>query len=325
MIPQTSNLVTVVIPLYNKGALVRRAVESVLAQTHDDLELIVVDDGSTDRGIDALDPVRDPRLRLITQSNRGPGAARNLGWRRGRGPLVAFLDADDLWKPDFLEWSVGQLNRDADLAASVSGYCELHGPDDVRSAEEIDQGLPAGRFDAAAADARTFKVVLTYMLPVTTVVRRDVLMRYGGFFERDRCTYGEDNFLWTQVLLNHPVYCGLDPRVIVDRTGSSLSVLGTLGSRSVEPLLTHPDEIRAVCPAPLRPVLDQLMAERALKRACTLAAVGKWREARALRRNFRVPGSLRLPYGVASALVTNPVGAWLARTALWGLRLAKPR
>ncbi len=327
-------LVTAVIPLYNKRNFVVRAVESVLAQSYGNLELIIVDDGSTDGSLTALESVRDPRLRVLTQPNRGPGAARNLGWRSGSGPLVAFLDADDLWNPDFLAWSVERLNGDAQIAASVSGYSELHGPDDLRPAEELEQGVREGRFETAQLDAdararadslRIFATFLKYMLPVTTVVRREVIARYGGFFDRDRCTFGEDNFLWTQVLLNHPVYFGLDPHVIVDRTGSALSVLRNLGSRPIEPLLTNAQEIRAVCPSPLRPMLDRLMAERALKRTCTLAAAGRWREGRELRERFRIPGTLRLPYGIASALVTNPIGAWLARTALLGLRLARPR
>lgn len=93
---------SVVIPLYNKQRYVGRAVESVLAQSHDQFELIVVDDGSTDGSAEVVRNVRDPRLRLIVQDNGGEAAARNAGIRAATGSHIAFLDADDRWKPDFL-------------------------------------------------------------------------------------------------------------------------------------------------------------------------------------------------------------------------------
>ena len=93
---------SVVIPLYNKQRYVGRAVDSVLAQTHDQFELIVVDDGSTDGSAEVVRNVGDPRLRLIVQDNGGEAAARNAGIRAAVGSHIAFLDADDRWKPDFL-------------------------------------------------------------------------------------------------------------------------------------------------------------------------------------------------------------------------------
>lgn len=95
--------VSVVIPLYNKARHIRRAMESVLRQTHLDFELIVVDDGSTDASVDRVREFEDPRVRLLSQENAGVGAARNRGVSATSGKLVAFLDADDEWMPDFLE------------------------------------------------------------------------------------------------------------------------------------------------------------------------------------------------------------------------------
>jgi glycosyltransferase involved in cell wall biosynthesis len=95
--------VSVVIPLFNKGKEVLCAVNSILSQTINDFELVVVNDGSTDKGPDIVRAIKDPRIKVIDQENSGVSAARNRGITEARAELIAFLDADDEWKPDFLE------------------------------------------------------------------------------------------------------------------------------------------------------------------------------------------------------------------------------
>src|SRR5262245_51722410 len=96
--------VTVVIPVFNRAQAVQRAVASVLAQTCQDFEIIVVDDGSTDSTPAVVAALSDPRLTLIRhERNRGGSAARNTGYRAGSAPFVAFLDSDDEWLPTKLE------------------------------------------------------------------------------------------------------------------------------------------------------------------------------------------------------------------------------
>ena len=99
--PSSKPIVSVIIPTFNRSAMVREAVESVLSQTFDGFELIVVDDGSTDGTTDALRPLAGA-IRLIRQENRGVSAARNRGVAAARGALLAFLDSDDLWLPEKL-------------------------------------------------------------------------------------------------------------------------------------------------------------------------------------------------------------------------------
>src|SRR5262245_39993346 len=96
--------VAVVIPVFNRPEGVARAIRSVLTQTFQDFELVVVDDGSTDRTTDAVAAIRDHRIRLVRhERNCGGGATRNTGIRASTAPFVAFLDSDDEWMPTKLE------------------------------------------------------------------------------------------------------------------------------------------------------------------------------------------------------------------------------
>lgn len=98
-------LVSIITPLYNGERFVDQTIESVLAQTYSDWEMIVVNDGSTDRSEAIVKEYiqKDSRIKLFSQSNKGSAAARNNGIRRAEGQYVALLDADDLWEPFFLE------------------------------------------------------------------------------------------------------------------------------------------------------------------------------------------------------------------------------
>ncbi len=94
-------LISVVIPLYNKEPYIKRAIDSILAQKIQDYEIIVIDDGSTDKSAEVVKSFPDPRIRLIQQENAGVSAARNRGIEEAKAELIAFLDADDEWTPIF--------------------------------------------------------------------------------------------------------------------------------------------------------------------------------------------------------------------------------
>jgi glycosyltransferase involved in cell wall biosynthesis len=119
--------ISAVIPLYNKEKYVRRAVDSVLAQSFGEFELIVVNDGSTDNGPAIVSAYRDLRIRLIHQENRGVSAARNRGIKEAKGELIAFLDADDEWCPDFLDTIVRLEEKFPNAGAYATGFRLLKG------------------------------------------------------------------------------------------------------------------------------------------------------------------------------------------------------
>jgi glycosyltransferase involved in cell wall biosynthesis len=113
-------LVSVIIPTYNSAAFLPQAVESVIRQTYDNFEIIVVDDGSTDDTEAVLTPYRDV-IRYFKKVNGGPSAARNLGIAQAQGELIAFQDADDLWLPDKLQLQTDHFRENPQLGVVFTG------------------------------------------------------------------------------------------------------------------------------------------------------------------------------------------------------------
>ncbi len=114
-------IVSVVMPVYNVERYVGDAVRSVLAQSHTDFELLIIDDGGQDNSIDVCRAFVDPRIRIITQENRGLAGARNTGIRNARGEFIAFLDSDDIWHREKLARHVAHLRQATDVGVSYSG------------------------------------------------------------------------------------------------------------------------------------------------------------------------------------------------------------
>lgn len=172
-------LVSVVIPVHNREAVLPRAISSVLEQDHEALDVIVVDDCSTDESAEvaAAWARRDPRLRLIRlPENRGAGGARNAGIAEARGELVAFQDSDDRWLPEKLSRQIEALDAARDCAACYCGAVYL-GSDHCYY---IPRRGTIGR-----CDGDIFADLLTSnpTTPQTLLVERDLLFRVGLFDE----------------------------------------------------------------------------------------------------------------------------------------------
>jgi glycosyltransferase involved in cell wall biosynthesis len=251
--------VSVIIPLYNKARYIRACVHSVLQQTFTDFELIIVDDGSTDDSVSLISDITDSRLRLVAQKNAGPGAARNKGLALANGAYVSFLDADDTWHTDFLQTALQRLyeNPDCDLFLCGSiwqpgSYIRL--PVLKEEADPVSGRwkLPQGLSGVQAHDVMNFFALGTMLL------KRHVPGLYGGFFDRVKCTSGEDSYLWIQVMVNHTLYRELTGYVEINTEGSDLGI-GRGETKPVPPALVYSDQLFRNSPAQYRFLLSKLL------------------------------------------------------------------
>jgi hypothetical protein len=302
-------------PLFNKEPYVARAVNSILRQTYEHFEILVIDDGSTDGGAEIVRRLPDRRIRLISQTNSGPGAARNRGIAEARAEFVAFLDADDCWLPFHLANGISRLKELGPRVAAISSGYMLFPQGATTEAMWRSRGLANGvvRIDRDTP-AQLVVHLLAYMSPCTTIARTDVVRRYGGFFSKDKCVYGEDSFLWLKVLLNETVAFQLGASVEVHSEASSLSNTKAK-SRPVEPLLKHSADLFAACPTLLLPLLREVLMLRAVKTASVLGYWGSWRQGRQLLHEFVVPGSPGALRFATAQICASPVGSALG--AAW--------
>ncbi len=198
--------VSVIIPAYNAGHFIRTAVDSVLNQTFQDLELIVVDDGSTDSTLDALSQVTDNRLRVICRARGERSAARNTGVEASTGEYAAFLDADDWWHPRKLERQLELFGIRPQLGLV---YCWLRpvGPNG-----RLYRALTGHISEKIATRQSMFSQLLVGMPTGTSalILKRRALEESGGF--QAGLSYGEDWDLCLRVSLKFD--CGVLPETL---------------------------------------------------------------------------------------------------------------
>ena len=197
--------VSVIIPSYNRQDFVREAIASVMAQTYQGFELIVVDDGSEDDTRTVVQEFSDlyPGIRYVFQSNQGVSAARNTGVALSTGPLVAFLDSDDVWQADKLESQVT--------------FFATHPEAQICQTEEIwlRRGVrvnPHKKHRKAGGDIFVRSLDLCLVSPSAVMLRRSLFKQIGGFDPQlPAC---EDYDLWLRIAAILPVYLIETPLVI---------------------------------------------------------------------------------------------------------------
>jgi glycosyltransferase involved in cell wall biosynthesis len=187
--------VSVIIPTFNRARKVVRAVTSVLSQTYADLEVIVVDDASTDDTANALAPFRGKIATFAHGSNRGVSAARNTGIRKSSGPLIAFLDSDDYWLPE--------------KAALQAAFFERHPQADICQTEEIwvrkgRRVNPQKKHVKPSGDIFEASLKRCLVSPSSVMLKRSLVEEVGPFDEDlPAC---EDYDLWLRISCRHPVH-----------------------------------------------------------------------------------------------------------------------
>ena len=190
---QSTPGVSVVVPAYNSASTLPTTLDSVLAQEWQDLELIVVDDGSNDETRHLLRRYEQrypDTVRVFSQDNRGPAAARNGGILGGRRPFVAFLDADDAWLPQKLRYQMATFERDPDLSFCATGYT-YH---DLRHPPQL-AIIP--KWDDAPESVLDRLLRSNCILTSTFIARRDALMTVGLFDVSLR--FAEEYDLWLRI------------------------------------------------------------------------------------------------------------------------------
>lgn len=170
-------LVSVIVPNYNYSAYVSEAIESALDQSYANIEVIVVDDGSTDDSIRVLEGFGS-KIKLIKQANAGVARARNYGVANSSGEYIAFLDADDLWMPDKIDRQVARLIADPEVGLVHVGVTEIDG-----------KGQTVGeRIDGMEGDVTKELLLLERSVVLGGgsgfIVRRDLFESVGGFDEK---------------------------------------------------------------------------------------------------------------------------------------------
>jgi glycosyltransferase involved in cell wall biosynthesis len=207
---------SVVIPLYNKEKHIKKTINSVITQSFQNFEIVIVNDGSKDDGIKVVEEIRDPRIRIFNQDNAGVSAARNKGIREARADYIALLDADDLWMPQHLEAIAKMIHGFPDAGIYATAY-------KVRSAQGIDRdihihGLPNGLINTiipnyfdSVANGENLVWSSAVCVPKWIFIKNDIWFPEGE-------KYGEDQYVWARIASQYDIAYCKEPSAIYDNS-----------------------------------------------------------------------------------------------------------
>ena len=187
--------VSIIMPAYNAERYLAEAIDSVIAQTYADFELVIVNDGSTDGTPAIAERYRSKhpeRIRIVSQNNEGLAAARNAGMRAASGAVFALLDSDDGWAPEYLAEQMRMLDREPGVAIVTGNALNLGGAHSGEPVRPVPDDRPAPTLIDILRDERAVFIM--------SVFRRGVVERVGGFDERFRTN--EDYDFWIRAALD---------------------------------------------------------------------------------------------------------------------------
>jgi glycosyltransferase involved in cell wall biosynthesis len=205
-----STMFSVIIPLYNKAPYIEKAIRSVAAQTYQEFELIIIDDGSID---DPLPPKGgstalrfssfgslSEKINFIEQLNQGVSVTRNRGVELAKYDYIAFLDADDWWEPTYLEEMKGLIEEFPEAGIYGSSYYKVKNGNLIPANIGVEEGFKKGIINYCRVYARTMYMPLT---SITSVIKRSVFDSENGF--KPQLKLGEDFDLWLRIAMKYPV------------------------------------------------------------------------------------------------------------------------
>jgi glycosyltransferase involved in cell wall biosynthesis len=265
---------SVVIPTYNRADLIYETIDSILAQTYRDYEVIVVDDGSTDLTPEVVDRYRDKGVRLIRQQNSGPGAARNNGIQSAGGELVAFVDDDDLWAPNKLERQVALFDQDPGLTWA---YSDAYAFDSDTRREMYTWSQQVQLYEGWIA---TQLILQDFIPSPTPVVRRNVFDVVGYFSEKKK-PEAEDWEMWLRIASRYPVGLVRETLAGYRQHARRLTI-------HRDPLFNHAYKLEAIeqvvafAPEVYSSLKQRAVAERCLHTGKILAVQGNFAGARSM-------------------------------------------
>lgn len=200
-------MISVVIPLYNKEQTIANTLRSVLEQTYQDFEIIVVDDGSTDGGVNVVEKNVDPRIIIVRQNNSGVACARNKGITEAKGDYIAFLDADDTWDKRYLETVYCLIKEYPQCKARGTNYYLCHGG---KKEQTVLRKMPFAMGSGVLSNY--FEVAACSHPPIwtsCTCVDKDLLNVVGGF--PPGVQSGEDLLTWARIAVRTNFAYSLEP------------------------------------------------------------------------------------------------------------------
>ena len=204
-------MISVIIPLFNKENLILRTLHTVLNQTFQRFEIIIVNDGSTDKSIAEVNKIKDERIRIINQVNSGVSAARNRGIQEAKYELIAFLDADDEWKEDYLQTQYELYLKYPECSVFSTTY--LFQKTNGRRTPPLIQHIP---FEGICGILSTyFKVSAVSDPPLWTsavMVLKSAIQTIGGFPLRVKS--GEDLLTWARLACRYNIAYTIKPMAI---------------------------------------------------------------------------------------------------------------
>ncbi len=201
-------MISVVVPLYNKENTIARAIGSILSQTYQDFEIVIVDDGSTDNSSQVVASINDVRISIVSQKNRGVSVARNTGIAHAKGDWIAFLDADDIWDMTFLE-TVSSLSKEyaqCSVIATAYNIVDIHGKVTSPTLNHLSftsiSGVMTNYFDVASHSTPP-------ICSSSVMIKKVALETIGGFPLGIK--QGEDLLTWARLAALYPIAYATKP------------------------------------------------------------------------------------------------------------------